>query len=69
MEQPTVVPLLSESAGYRDWEARVDEGTYTVVDENGEWVLLHLQGNEWVGVGDDRRVTAFLRQHGLVLGN
>jgi len=69
MEQRAVVPIYSESAGYREWELKIGGAIYTMIDDNGDWALLRAQGDEWEWAGDEKAVNTFLHQHGLVLGN
>jgi hypothetical protein len=69
-----VIPIFSESPGYREWKLRCDGIDVLIVNEDGDdgdWTLLQWAGDTRVwqqemGVGTD--IDAFLKAHNLILG-
>ena len=68
MRARTIVPLLSKSANYREWETRQDGERYTIVDDNDTWSLLRCLGDVWIDAPPGWTVDTFLCRYQLVLG-
>ena len=70
MVKPTIVPLHSESSGYREWWCKVDGAEWCIVGEGEVFTLLRKIDTQpctytWEVVDDD--VVDFFVQHNLVL--
>ena len=70
----TVIPIFSDSPGYREWEVTLDGQDFCIINEDGEdgdWTLLQWtnQDTMWQEIGCGRDIDAFLTTHQLILGN
>ena len=73
-EQPTLVPLYSESSNYREWVTDIAGTAYTIVQEGPVWTLLQAMppseafaSSDWRQVGGEQAVEWFLATHNLSL--
>jgi hypothetical protein len=75
-EHTQIVPLFIQAPGYREWEFTLDGIDFRIINEDGadgDWRLSQWVSNgaaatyRLCGIGSE--IDAFLRQHGLTLGN